>query len=384
VILFGPFDRHNLGDLLFAHVASALLPGRELAVAGLAARDLRPYGGHQVRALADVARDWPKGRPAVLLHAGGEVLTCSAWHAAAMLLPPDGATPTISHLEHHPAEQRAWVRRMLQTDALAPYAAARRFFAPGTMVRVGYLGVGGVALPALPEAMRAEVLQDLRAAAAVTVRDRLTLACLRAADVRATLLPDPAVMVADLFEKLICERSLTGEVARTVAGCPAGYLAVQCGAEFAADTSLDALARQVQGAARTAGLGLVLFRAGAAPWHDDLTTLRRLAGRLPAGIATVFESLNLWDICALIAASQGVIASSLHAQIVAAAFGLPSTRLRSPAAPPGPTKQEAYAQTWVDQNFESERTLWPEGRRVAHLFRRGFADVMAKLKPRAP
>jgi hypothetical protein len=45
VILFGPFDRHNLGDLLFAHIASALLPGRELVVAGLAERDLRPSAG---------------------------------------------------------------------------------------------------------------------------------------------------------------------------------------------------------------------------------------------------------------------------------------------------------------------------------------------------
>lgn len=48
-ILFGAFDRHNLGDLLFPHVAAALLPGRELLFAGLADRDLRALGGHRVR-----------------------------------------------------------------------------------------------------------------------------------------------------------------------------------------------------------------------------------------------------------------------------------------------------------------------------------------------
>jgi hypothetical protein len=384
VILFGPFDRHNLGDLLFAHIASALLPGRELVVAGLAERDLRPFGGHPVRALADVARDWPAGRPAAVLHAGGEVLTCSAWQAAAMLLPPDEAAPTIAHLEHHPGEQRGWVRRMLRTEALAPYAAARRFFAPGATVRAGYLGVGGVGLSALPDEMRAEVLEDLRAATVVTVRDHVTLAHLQASGIRATLLPDPAVMVAELFGELIREHSLTAEAARAIATHTAGFLAVQCSAEFAADASLDALAQQVHAAARAEGLGVVLFRAGAAPWHDDLAALWRLAERLPAGTATVFESLEVWDICGLIAASRGVLASSLHAQIVAAAFDRPSTHLRSPAAPLGVTKHEAYAQTWASDDQESEHTLSLQTTRAKDIFRRGFAEVVAALERTGP
>jgi len=49
IILFGAFDRHNLGDLLFPHIAGALLPGTDLFHAGLARRDLRPHGGHAVR-----------------------------------------------------------------------------------------------------------------------------------------------------------------------------------------------------------------------------------------------------------------------------------------------------------------------------------------------
>jgi polysaccharide pyruvyl transferase WcaK-like protein len=244
--------------------------------------------------------------------------------------------------------------------------------------------VGGVGLSALPDEMRAEVLEDLRAAAAVTVRDHLTQAHLQGAGIHASLLPDPAVMVAELFGELIGERSLTGETARAVAMHPAGFLAAQCSAEFAADASLDALAQQVQRAARAEGLGVVLLRAGAAPWHDDLATLRRLAERLPGGTATVFESLDVWDICALIAASRGVLASSLHAQIVAAAFGRPCTRLRSPAAPPAPTKHEAYAQTWASDDHESEHTLSLKATRAKDLFRRCFAEVVAALEPPGP
>jgi len=81
VVLFGACDRHNLGDLLFAHVAAALLPGRELVVAGLAERDLRAAGGHRVQSLHGLAQ---QGRlqGAHLLHVGGEILTTTAREAS--------------------------------------------------------------------------------------------------------------------------------------------------------------------------------------------------------------------------------------------------------------------------------------------------------------
>lgn len=53
-VLFGAFDRHNLGDMLFAHVVARLLPGHRLRFAGLAERDLRAYGGHLVESISTV------------------------------------------------------------------------------------------------------------------------------------------------------------------------------------------------------------------------------------------------------------------------------------------------------------------------------------------
>lgn len=35
LILFGAFDRHNLGDLLFPHIVAELLPERQPVFAGL-------------------------------------------------------------------------------------------------------------------------------------------------------------------------------------------------------------------------------------------------------------------------------------------------------------------------------------------------------------
>jgi hypothetical protein len=94
------------------------------------------------------------------------------------------------------------------------------------------------------------------------------------------------------------------------------------------------------------GLGVVFFRAGAAPWHDDLEVYRRTISRMPAGTATFFESLHLWDICALIAHGRAYCGSSLHGRIVAAAYALPRVTLHHPS-PAGRTgKQVAYTETW--------------------------------------
>jgi hypothetical protein len=338
VILFGAFDRHNFGDLLFPHIAAALLPGRQVLYAGLAERDLRAQGGHAVHALSR----WT-GQAAQLIHVGGETLTCSAWQAAVMLLPPGEAQATIAYLEAHPALQDEWVRRMVGRDAQAPYVVSRRDV-PG-VTRVVHAGVGGVDLDRVDAALREEVLGRLAEADAVGVRDEHTLAHLAAAGIAAQPIPDPAALVAELFGALVHRRARGGEVARVLHDFPDGYLAVQFGAEFGDDDTLARIATQLAHVAVRDRLGVVLFRAGAAPWHDDPDALARIAARLPAGVAHVFESLDLWDLCALIAMSRGFCGSSLHGRIVAMAFALPRVNVR-PAAATHIGKHAAYAATW--------------------------------------
>ena len=76
-VLFGAFDRHNVGDLLFPHVVARMRAPREVRYAGLAARDLRAYGGHVVHALGELAARSGK-RTLNLIHVGGELLACDA------------------------------------------------------------------------------------------------------------------------------------------------------------------------------------------------------------------------------------------------------------------------------------------------------------------
>jgi len=337
-ILFGAFDRHNFGDLLFPHIAAALLPGVEPIFAGLAGRDLRPFGGHRVRALAELASEF--GTQALnLIHVGGEVLTCEAWPAALMLQTTTDAGALIARYDRHPDNRRTWARQQTGLPDHAPYCAAPGLF---PAARVVYAGVGGVSLEQAEPALRSEVLAKLAAAHAVGVRDQVTLAHLQAAGISAELVPDPAVLVAELFGDTIRRHQHDDAVAEILRHFPNGYLAVQFSADFGDDATLADIARQLALLADVRRVGIVLFRAGAAPWHDDLDSLERVVSQLGPRART-FRSLHLWDICALIAASRGFCGSSLHGRIVATAWALP--RLNFARHGEG-TKQAAWAASW--------------------------------------
>ena len=189
-------------------------------------------------------------------------------------------------------------------------------------------------------------MAKLKAADDVSVRDRQTKALLDASGVRSRLIPDPAVMVAALFGTRIRQRATQGELAQILGAFPQGYIAVQFSADFGDDATLAEIAAQLDRIAISSGFGVAFFRAGAAPWHDDLSCYRRAAARMRAPSVRIFRSLNLWDICALIACSRVYCGSSLHGRIIAMAFALPRINLHHPAQAARPTKQTAFAATW--------------------------------------
>ena len=344
VVLFGAFDRHNFGDLLFAHIVARMLADRgvrDVHVAGLAARDLRAHGGLRV----DAFSQWHE-RAVNLLHAGGELLTCDAWEAAVMLQAPEAAQRLIASHQH---DRLDWAQRTLGTRELAPYVKSKDEW-PGA-VRVLFNAVGGVALDtreARDEALRDEVRAKLARADDISARDIHTQRLLAQWGIDARLAPDCAVMVAELFGDVIRQHAATPCVARIREAAPNGYLAVQFSADFGDDATLAHIAAQLDRAAHTHDLAIVLFRAGAAPWHDDPSCFERTAARMRTRRVHRFDSLNIWDICALIAHSRGFAGSSLHGRIVASAYALPRISLLHDEDFARPCKQTAFAQTWED------------------------------------
>ena len=339
VILFGAFDRHNFGDLLLAQVAARQLSGRTLLFAGLAQRDLRADGGFASDLLAARAATWPA---ADLVHVGGEILGCSAYEAAVMLLDTEQFPSMIGQVDREPLVRRSWASAFLGSERELPYLLGKRDFPAA--VNIVCQAIGGVDFTSLPEAAKFEAISALHSADVVSVRDEVTQKNLAAVGVGSILVPDPAVLVAHLFSDEVARQVEQGEVANLRRLYPQGFLAVQCSADFGDDDTLNALARQLDALASETGRGIVLFRAGLAPWHDELAVYRRLRGVMSASAVSLFSSSHLWDICALLSVADAFVGSSLHGRIVAEAFGKPALNLLG--SPSGSGKLQAYDKTW--------------------------------------
>jgi hypothetical protein len=243
---------------------------------------------------------------------------------------------------------------MLGTDAEVPYVAERAAL-PG-VGRIAFAGAGGVAIERLPAPLQSVVLARLRDADVVTVRDDATHAALAAGGVPAALVPDPVAAVAHLFGPRIRARTRRRALADLRRAFAAGYVAVQLSGESGDDASLDGVADQLARLVARTGLGIVTWRAGAAPWHDDPALPARLAGRLGPRQARAFESLDVWDTCALLAGARACASTSLHGVIVASAFGVPCAGLVRAGDAGQSAKLAACLHTW---HAGDEIRAWP-------------------------
>ncbi|NMG75532.1 polysaccharide pyruvyl transferase family protein [Aromatoleum diolicum] len=338
LILFGAFDRHNFGDILLAHCAVAAHRGRTPVFAGLLSRDLTVFGGHRVRSLAEIIAAY-RHEAADFVHVGGELLTTTAWEAAVMLQSPADAARAIAMYDRSPETRRAWAQTMLTTDRRIPYAISAAELPTGWTVH--FNAVGGVALTKLPTEEHAEVLRALRTAGTVSVRDAVTHAALKRAGISAELACDPASATPRLFGELISLRARNGEVAAIARRTPC-WIAVQLAAHYGDDATLDRIASALRNRAIHANVGIVLFRAGLAPWHDDRETLERLFRRLAGLPVNLFESAHVLDVCALLSGARAYLGTSLHGWIVANSFGVPAHCLVSHDS----DKAAAYIDTW--------------------------------------
>lgn len=342
-LLFGAHDRHNFGDLLFAHVAASYLPGRTVIPAGLIERDLSPYGGLRVEAVGELSRRLA-GAPVELIHIGGEILTTTAEQAVVMLATPEAVADLIARFDADPLGTRAYAAQCFGFTAVAPYVAGRALFPQAR--RIIFNAVGGADLDCADPKLHEEVVAKLAAADRINVRDRATHATLSAAGIVADLAPDPVAVIRERFAARIAREMAVGEVAQSRRRFPAGFVAVQFAAECGDDATLGRLAAQLDAIAAETGWGIVFFRAGSAPWHDDLDVYRRCAARLTKAAWQVFESLDIWQIVALIASSQGFIGTSLHGHIVASAHALPRVNFLPPSLTDRPNKITAYLAAW--------------------------------------
>lgn len=343
VAALGAVDRYNYGDLLFPLVLEGAFRRfartTQVRAYGLAARTLEGTGALPTRSYRQLLAGIRAGSVQAVVVAGGEVIGAE-W------------TTMLTHLGSRTLERTVRAARKLIGRRLANRLAAGLFGGStrwpwvfssnelGVELPVVFNAVGGASSwPSLGPSQRAMLVEALREAAYVSVRDPVTRAYLTEGGVEGVLLsPDSAVVMSELWPLLDLERMVRDELKDLHERTP--YFVVQTNLRVGASLGTE-LARQAQRLADTKGLQILPLPIGRVSGHDDAIALRPIAAsRAAIGLP---EDLNIWEIMYLIARARLFVGTSLHGSITALAFATPHLAFTSMVP-----KLTAHLEAWSD------------------------------------
>lgn len=306
VILFGPFDRYNFGDLLFEKVLSKLLQtmgpysNADILRAGIIDVDMSPYGGHDnvlsIKHIQEKSRNDIENGPYDIVYVGGESAGCTHECAVGMLDDEE-------------------LKAMAKRDKISDCA----YLIPKVLLRseqnttnnngenyavVNSIGGAQYATPACKVAIATADYQAFR-------------------DTDELYAPDSAVMTKELYKDLIDETFK--QVQKDLFSSNHGddvkkYIAVQ---HKTKGLNITELAQTLDGVSREAGgMTIVLFAAGTVPGHDSFELYQEVKAAMTQPVI-VYEMANVWKVVALISRAEAVIGTSLHVRIMSFIFFRP-------------------------------------------------------------
>ena len=308
VVLLGPHDRYNFGDLLFSKVIAKLLESRagysskEILYGGLISVDMEAYGGPKsVQSMKEIqslsrSNNNNNNHSYDIIYTGGQALGCDFWCALNMM-------PT--------AELKAQAKRNKIHGC--GYLFPKRLLRP----KQGFLSWFGIS------DSDNNNRDDINYAVVNSMGgDYVSYYCKEAvntADYAAyrdhdPLYPDSAVMTKELFSD---EIQKAGKEALEELGLAPGqtFVAVQHKTILKEKDTQD-LASALDAVARGLKAKVVFFAAGTAPGHDSLESYDEVASLMKED-AVVYRAEHVWKVVGLVSRATAVLSTSLHVRIMA-------------------------------------------------------------------
>lgn len=324
IILLGPHDRFNFGDLLFEKIVSKLLitqrnyTDEDFVRAGLVNVNMTRFGGHSSIVSIKRARRLSQSEGGYhIVYTGGESMGCSVERGVIML--PNNHSR--EYAKRHKVSDCAY---LLPKDQLSTNK--------NTVAVVNSVG-GMYNLSRIPSDCRTSV----ETADYVAFRDlppNETHLHVPSAQMR----PDSAVMTSVLFNDTISEYGNEGEV-KAVRN-QGNYLAIQFKETDLYWSSAKMIARVLDEIHNHTNLTTVFFQAGTVPNHDSLALYHKVSRRMKTPFH-VFTTPHLWSVVALIRFSSAVISTSLHVRIMAFVHARPRVTICT-----SPGKHTSFIELW--------------------------------------
>lgn len=327
VALLGAFDRFNYGDLLFPLVLERALShlgmDAQYELYGLIASDLSRYGARPTVPIRRLPHDHARDPFDAVIVVGGETIG-ARWTNMAIYASSAPTSWTIrgSRKILGPETTETLVRRVLRAPGRRPWLLGPDDLSPPVPILYNAVG-GSTNLESMSSRVRHEVAATLAQATRLAVRDRSTAESLRKLGLEnVTLVPDTAVLMADLFPSDWLEGMVSDEVLCIRDAFPHGYLCLQANQPIGSTIAAD-LIEPLEEMATRFGLGVVLLPIGRATMHEDQRPLRQIGSRLSTPHVFAGEDLGIFDIMFLISRADVFVGTSLHGAITALAFEVP-------------------------------------------------------------
>lgn len=340
VLIIGAFDRYNYGDLLFPLVIEQQLntykKDFKFEFFGLIKSDLRKAGGPPTEGLQKFYEKCSDpNNPVHVIIAGGEALGVT-WNSLFAALNPFFQHINKRHVKlNQLIDLNLLTKKILKGKTTLPFAFDKSNF-PGVLsVTLNSLGGSGLDQKFFD---KYDFLKSkLEHVDYFAVRDRVTLANLKACQVDADLCPDSAILMSEFYPVEYLQRRITAEVKSYVDANKGKYVFVQINKKTTKG-HVKTIASGLDEIYTKDNVPLCLCPIGKALDHDDQIALQQL-GKILKSPHTYFDAFNIWDIMYLIANSKCYIGTSLHGAITAMSYCVPHVGLKV-------EKLGAYLATW--------------------------------------
>lgn len=330
IIIYGAFDRHNYGDLLFPIIVKKFVEAHSSIspiVAATKDSDLSEYGALKSVSLAKVLAKMSADEKAVIIVAGGEVLSAE-WGNILAYLAPRWAYYGVRALSLILGGRRfaSLCKLLTGINSDLPFVVDPCVM-PG--IEVKYNAVGGNRLNTIDSFSSEAAIRILKNASYISVRDEITSNELAKNDIQHSVYPDCAVLLSDFYPK--SELPISEQ----------NYLVFQISAHFA-NGHIQEIVEQLVKLHQTSGLRIALVSIGKAPGHSDDSPLGLIYKEL-GDISFLVNGGRIEDIVSVIAGSSLYCGTSLHGAITAISYGVPQLAL----FPDLVVKLSAFLETWA-------------------------------------
>jgi len=347
ITIFGPHDRFNYGDLLFAimleYGLNKISPNTfDFTKSSLVEADFTEKGGFKTFSYKRLKKDINSRNIDTVIVAGGECLRAD-WNGLYSFI-----NPIYFKIFRHPKipvffKKNKWVKFFLGGISDNPFLINKSDFEQN--INVIYNSVGG------GNNLSEKMLKKLNEANYLSFRESKSFQFVKEnlAEKEVFLVPDSAIIMDDVYPKtdFLSSEKIPSEIKEIL---KKQYIFFQI-SKYKNDNKLGEIAQQLKSLAETKGVKIILCPIGTAKGHEDHIPLQQIHQSIKEH-SILIKDVSIEIIMALIAYSQLYIGNSLHGIITAMSYKLPYIALNKKQI-----KIIYYMDSWAIDNLKEVQNI---------------------------